>query len=72
MFLKRLAGLVFVAGLTLSSAVAEVVIRIAPPRVQVERRMSRPSRDHVWVSGYQRWDGNAYAWNPGRWEQPPH
>ena len=72
MFPKRLIGLLFIAGFTFSAATAEVVIRIAPPRVQVERRMLRPSRDHVWVPGYQRWDGGTYGWAPGRWERPPH
>ncbi len=71
MFLKRFTGLVFAAALTLSAASAEVVVRIAPPHVVVERRGPRPSRNHVWVSGYHRWDGNAYAWNSGRWEEPP-
>ena len=72
MAVKKLIGLVFVGAMSLSSLMAEVVVRIAPPHFRVERREHRPSRDHVWVSGYQRWDGNAYAWNSGRWEQPPH
>ena len=71
MILKRLLGLVFVGVLALGTAAAEIVVRIAPPRVHVERRGRAPSRNHVWVSGYQRWDGNAYSWNQGRWEQPP-
>ena len=71
MFLKRLMGLVFIDVLTLGTAAAEIVVRIAPPRVHVEHRGPPPSRNHVWVSGYHRWDGNAYSWNEGRWEQPP-
>ena len=72
MFLKRLLGLVFVGALAFcATASAEVVVRIAPPRVRIERRGPPPSRNHVWVSGYHRWDGNAYAWNEGRWEVPP-
>lgn len=71
MVLKRLIGLVFAGALAFSAAAADIVVRIAPPRVRVEKRTSAPSRNHVWVSGYQRWDGNAYAWNPGRWEQRP-
>jgi hypothetical protein len=50
----------------------EVIIRTAPPRAVVETRGVRPSREHVWIAGYHRWDGNAYAWTPGRWEAPPH
>jgi hypothetical protein len=68
---KRLIGLVFAGALAFSAGAAEIVVHIAPPHVLVERRGRAPSRDHVWVSGYHRWDGNAYAWSPGRWEQPP-
>ena len=72
MFLKRLIGLVFVGALAFSAvAAADVVVRIGPPHGVSERRPPRPDRNHVWVSGYHRWDGNSYAWAPGRWEQPP-
>jgi hypothetical protein len=71
MFPKRLIGLVFVGALALSPLAAEVVVRIAPPRIVVEDRGRPPSPNHVWIAGYHRWDGNAYAWTPGRWEMPP-
>ncbi|MGA3096906.1 MAG: hypothetical protein ABSF25_10665 [Bryobacteraceae bacterium] len=71
MVLKRVIGLVFVGALAFSAGAADVVIRIAPPRMLVERRPPPPSRNHVWISGYHRWDGNAYNWTPGRWEMPP-
>jgi hypothetical protein len=71
MVLKRLIGLVFAGGLVFSAAAADIVVRIGPPRAVSERRTRRPSRNHVWVSGYHRWDGNTYVWTPGRWEQPP-
>ena len=71
MVLKRVIGLVFVGALAFSAVAADVVIRIAPPRMLVEKRPPPPSRNHVWISGYHRWDGNAYNWTPGRWEQPP-
>jgi hypothetical protein len=71
MFLKRLMGLIFVGALALSTVSAEIVVRIAPPKVRVENHGSRPSPNHVWVSGYHSWDGNRYNWNGGRWEQPP-
>jgi hypothetical protein len=72
MFLKRLIGLVFAGTMIFGSAMAsDVVIRLAPPKVRVERRGDRPSPDHVWVSGYQRWDGNSYRWTEGSWQQPP-
>ena len=72
MFFKRLIGLAIVAGaLTFSAAAGEVVVRIAPPRAVVETRGVAPGPGYVWTGGYHRWDGNAYAWTPGRWEQPP-
>ncbi|MBZ5596373.1 MAG: hypothetical protein LAP39_29360 [Acidobacteriia bacterium] len=71
MVFKRLIGLVFAGSLSFSAAAADIVVRIAPPRAEIERRAPPPSRNYVWVSGYHRWDGNAYAWTPGRWEQPP-
>ncbi len=71
MFLKGLIGLFFAGALGFNAGAADIMVRIAPPRVVVERRTPAPSRNHVWVGGYQRWDGNAYAWTPGRWEQRP-
>ena len=58
-------------GIGLAQA-AEIVVKVAPPRVKVEHRGVAPSREHVWVNGYQRWDGRAYVWEPGRWERRPH
>ena len=71
MSFKRLIGLVFVGALACGAAMADVVVRIGPPHRMHENRGRRPSRDHVWVQGYHRWDGNAYGWQEGRWEQPP-
>src|ERR1019366_2726111 len=51
MVLKRLIGLVFAGALAFSAAAADIVIRIAPPRVKIEKRAPPPSRNHVWVSG---------------------
>jgi hypothetical protein len=71
MFLKRLIGLVFAGALAFNAASAEVVVKVRPPNAVVETRGAPPNSTHVWVSGYHRWDGNAYAWTPGRWEAPP-
>ncbi len=72
MVLKRLIGLVFAGALVFSAAAADVVVRIAPPRhCSRASRAHRPAATHVWISGYHRWDGNAYVWTGGRWEQPP-
>ena len=44
----------------------------APPPVQVEAIGVAPGPDFVWIHGYHRWNGNAYAWQAGRWERRPH
>src|SRR5580692_5540477 len=31
---------------------ADIVVKLAPPKVLVEKRGSAPSRDHVWIAGY--------------------
>lgn len=67
MVFRRLIGLVFAGGLVFSAAAADIVVHIAPPHIRVERRSRRPGADYVWVSGYHRWENNAYAWTPGRW-----
>ncbi len=47
------------------------VRRLRSP-VVVEVRPPPPSPDHMWIEGYQRWDGHAYIWMPGRFERRPH
>lgn len=50
-----------------------VRIRIAPeapPPPRQERRMPRPSRNHVWIAGFWDRQGDRWDWAPGRWEQP--
>jgi hypothetical protein len=69
---KKLFSCIFAGCLLASGAMAaEVVIRVAPPRPIVEQRVIAPGAGYVWVGGYHRWDGRAYAWVPGRWELPP-
>jgi hypothetical protein len=71
MFRKQLIGCVFAGLMAVTAMSAEIVVKIAPPRVHVENRGRPPARGHVWIGGYQRYDNNAYAWVPGRWEAPP-
>jgi hypothetical protein len=68
---KLLITALFGVALGIGSAYAEVVVRLRPPVTIREHRSVAPSRRHVWVSGYHRWDGHAYAWERGRWEVPP-
>jgi len=61
--------------LALAAAPAEarrIYVRVAPPRVTVvETRGVAPSRRHRWIAGFNRWDGRAYVWVPGRWALAP-
>jgi hypothetical protein len=55
-----------------SAAFAEdVVVRVRPPHGVTERRVPMPGPGYVWIPGYQRWTGNGFAWETGRWENPP-
>ena len=54
-----------------SAQAADLVIKLRPPVSIKEHRTAAPSREHVWVGGYHRWDGNTYAWQPGGWEKRP-
>jgi len=69
LLLSTLLGAAFCIG---SLYAADVVVKVRPPAVRVEHRPVRPGANYVWVGGYNRWDGNAYVWEPGRWEVPPH
>ena len=71
MVLKRVIGLVFAGALAFSAMAADIVVRIAPPRMVVERRGPPPSRNHVWSSGISQLGWQHYVWVQGRWEQPP-
>jgi len=68
LFLSSLIAL----GVGIGAAQAQVVIKVRPPRVQADHRGPRPGRDYVWIGGFNRWDGRAYAWVPGRWERRPN
>src|SRR5277367_5811493 len=53
-------------------AVAQTVVRIAPPApVRVGVIGSAPGSGYVWIGGYQRWNGSGYVWVAGRWARPP-
>ncbi len=72
MIRKILFTAILGAGLAMTSGAAEVIVRVAPPRPVVERRLPRPGAGYVWTPGYHRWDGRAYVWAPGAWVLPPH
>jgi hypothetical protein len=48
-----------------------VYVRVGPPAPIVEVRTVAPGPRYVWIDGYHRWSGRAYAWVPGRWAASP-
>jgi hypothetical protein len=72
MLKKLLIGSSFGLLLTAGTIFAEVVVTVRPPAAIVETRPASPGPNYVWIAGYHRWDGHAYAWAPGRWEVAPH
>jgi hypothetical protein len=69
---KLIITALFGIAVGMTPAQAEIVVKVRPPvSIHHEHRGYRPSPRHVWVSGYHRWDGRAYVWEPGRWEVPP-
>lgn len=68
---KLLLGALLSAGIALSTASAQVYVRIGPPPPPREYVPVRPGPRHVWVAGYHRWDGRGYVWTPGTWVVPP-
>jgi hypothetical protein len=49
----------------------QVIIRVGPPRVVVERPTLPPGPRYVWTSGFYRWESGRYIWVPGRYVVPP-
>jgi hypothetical protein len=48
-----------------------VVTTQAPPAMQSEPVLERPSSRHVWVPGYWSYRDSRYVWIAGRWDLPP-
>ncbi len=64
--LTALWGVVLVTPLS-----SQVVVRVGPPRVIVERPVPPPGPRYIWVGGYYRWTGVRYFWVPGQYVLPP-
>lgn len=61
-------ALVFSSLGAVGCVVREVEVEHAPPAERQEVVAPAPSREHVWVKGRWRWDGDGYRWQPGHWE----
>jgi hypothetical protein len=63
--------LLLAATLSYAEVHVNLYVPTGPPVAIVETRPASPGAGYVWVGGYHRWDGNAYAWERGHWDQPP-
>ena len=54
-----------------AAAMAQVIVRVAPPAPIVEEHHHPPHPGWVWRDGYHRWDGHRYIWVHGTWVNPP-
>ena len=66
-----LAGLLGAALCIGSASAVDIVVKLKPPAIKIEKRSTTPGPEYVWIGGYHRWDGSAYVWEPGKWEKPP-
>ena len=71
--LKRVAVIIALClGMAGLAEAAEVFVRISPPPpLNAQIVGVAPGPRHVWIPGYQSWNGRAYVWVPGRWIVPP-
>jgi hypothetical protein len=59
-------------GMATLGEAAEVIVRVAPPPPASTAVIGvAPGPRHVWIPGYQKWNGNSYVWVAGRWMIPP-
>ena len=55
----------------LPDEIRPTIVEIAPPPLRAETVVARPEPGVVWARGYWDWDGNSWAWIPGRWVAAP-
>ncbi len=70
--LAAVAGVVLATSLAVSSASAQIVVRIGPPPPRPVEVVPPPHDGLVWQPGFHRWDGHGYVWVPGHYEHPPY
>ena len=69
---KRLLIFAAAALFGTGAALAQTVVRVAPPAPIVEVRPVAPGPRYVWRGGYYRWYHGRYVWAHGYWVLPPH
>jgi hypothetical protein len=54
-----------------STNATEIIVSQPPPAPPPDAVGERPFPQAVWTPGYWSWGNGAYAWNAGRWIEPP-
>lgn len=62
---------VVVTNIPSNTGVTTIYVTQAPPAMQQEVIIARPSTSHVWVPGYWTWRNQRYEWMAGHWGLPP-
>jgi len=62
----------YVTTSTATPVVSTIIVTQAPPALQQEVVLARPSPQHVWLGGYWTWRDSRYEWMAGHWELPPN
>ena len=74
--MKNIKKALFILGLTLTcgaySSMAQIIVKIRPPRPPHIERTAPPSPRHIWIEEDWSPRGNTYEFRGGRWEEPPH
>lgn len=48
---------------------AQIVIKKPNRPAVVLKKPNNPKKDHVWVAGHWKWNGNEYVWIKGHWQK---
>jgi hypothetical protein len=62
----------YVTTATGTPVVNTILVTQAPPAMQQEVVLARPSSEHIWIPGYWTWQNSRYEWMAGHWELPPN
>ena len=65
-------GPVYLGSPAATAGISTTIVTEAPPALQTEVVLARPSDKDLWVAGYWTWRDQRYEWMAGRWELPPN
>jgi len=48
---------------------AQIVVKKPRRPAVIIKKPNAPKKNHVWVAGHWKWDGNKYVWVKGHWKK---